>query len=138
MEAGKESDSDLLNCISDDDNPHFDEKLLMKKKTDQLLKEIEYFKLTVEDLINSNLRFSTKDFWRKYGKRLPILNQLAKILMNVPASSAFIERFFSICGIVCKQRAGNSDDDLVITRSLLKANLDIINSFNEYSEEPEQ
>ena len=44
-------------------------------------------------------------------------------LLSIPASSAFFERFFSICGTVCTKRNGNMGDDLLIKRSFLKSNL---------------
>ena len=48
----------------------------------------------------------------------------AIILLNIQ-SSAFIERFFSICGVVCTRRATNMKADLIIKRSMLKSNIDI-------------
>lgn len=54
---------------------------------------------------------------------MPKLFELAQILLCIPASSAFIERFFSISGAVCKVRAGNTAPDLICTRSFLKSNL---------------
>lgn len=123
---------------SDEDNPLFDEEVVYKRKLDQLEAEIKYFKILVEKFIVRTENFSTKNFWLRYSPKMPILSQLAKILINIPASSAFIERFFSVCGIICKEKAANMDDDLIIDRSLLKANLEILNSFNEYSEEGEE
>jgi len=79
--------------------------------------------------------FSNRDFWLKYQSKLPYLTEITLILMNVPVSSAFIERFFSICGIVCKSRSGSMGDDLIINRSLLKANLETLNSLNDNDEE---
>ena len=43
-----------------------------------------------------------------------------------------LKDFFSICGVVCKQRAGNSSDDLLITRSFLKCNIEILNEMNNF------
>lgn len=100
--------------------------------------EIKFYKTLVDTFLTSKQKFSTKNFWNRYSIKLPLLTQLAKLLINVPASSAFIERFFSICGVICKDRAGNSDDDLIITRSLLQVNIEILNSFNEYAEDDEQ
>lgn len=62
----------------------------------------------------------------------PNLFKLYVRFSSIPASSAFIERFFSICGVVCKQRAGNSSDDLLITRSFLKCNIEILNEMNNF------
>jgi hypothetical protein len=73
-------------------------------------------------------KFSTADFWRKYKTEYPNLTTLAYKLLNVPASSANIERFFSIAGVVSKPRTGNMKNDLLIQRSLLKVNLQILDS----------
>ena len=62
---------------------------------------------------------------------MPLLAKLAVILSNIPSSSAYIERFYRICGNVCKQRAGNMSSDTIINRSVLKANIDILNEIAE-------
>jgi hypothetical protein len=69
--------------------------------------------------------FSTKQFWKKHKNQLPNLFNLASLLLGIPPSSAFIERYFSISGIVCNRRL-SMNDDLVIERSLLKANVKIL------------
>lgn len=53
------------------------------------------------------------------------------ILLNIKSSSAIIERFFSICGIVNDKRRQNMSDELLITRSLLKANMSTLSEMNE-------
>jgi len=53
------------------------------------------------------------------------LNEFATVMLSIPASSAFIERFFSFC----KNRKLNMKDDLIILRSLLKANFKHLASF---------
>jgi hypothetical protein len=45
------------------------------------------------------------------------------IVLNIGASSGLIERYFSICGIVNDRRRQSMSDDLLISRSLLKANM---------------
>lgn len=86
---------------------------------------ISYNKLILE-IIKSDDKFSTKDFWKRYCVKYPLLSQIASILLNVQASSANIERFFSIAGVVCKPRTGNMNEELVCERSLLKANYKIL------------
>ena len=71
---------------------------------------------------------TTKMFWIENRKTLPSLYKLAQRLLTIPASSAFIERFFSVCGVICKKRCGNMSDELKIMRSFLKCNIDILNS----------
>ena len=73
---------------------------------------------------------STHTFWKENIKEFPLLSELALILLNIPASSAFIERFYSICGNVCKPRAGNMTPKLIIERSFLKSNIHILDSLS--------
>ena len=87
---------------------------------------IEKEKLDFTELLGEiglNRISSSVVFWQTYQVRLPNLSKLALILLNIPASSAFVERFFSICGVVCRTRAGNMSPKMIISRSLLKANL---------------
>ena len=73
---------------------------------------------------------STKRFWLRYKSALPNLFKLALKLLNIQASTAFIERFFSICGIICSDKNSNINDKTIVMRSILKANID---TFNELS-----
>jgi hypothetical protein len=57
---------------------------------------------------------------------MPILFLTAVILLNISASSAFIERFFSICGVVCENHREKQLDDMIACRCLLKANMQIL------------
>ncbi len=52
------------------------------------------------------------------------------ILLNIPASSSFIERFFSISGIVCDVRRASMNDDLIEMRSMMKANMTVLEQLN--------
>ena len=61
---------------------------------------------------------------------MPHLFELQIILLNLPATSSFIERFFSISGIVCDVRRLNMNDDLIIKRSMMKANMNILRDLN--------
>ena len=76
---------------------------------------------------------STAKFWFTNRDKMPYLASLAVILINIPASSAYIERFYSICGNVCKQRAGNMSPETIISRSMLKANIGILNELTDKS-----
>ena len=69
---------------------------------------------------------STPGFWRKNKEKFPMLSELALILWNIPSSAAFIERFYSLSGNVCKTRAGNMTPKTISQRSFLKANTKIL------------
>ena len=74
-----------------------------------------------------------RDFGKKLQKDIPNLFDLQLILLNIWASSAFIERFFSVSGIICDIKRANMEEDLIRMRSMLKANMPILNSTNEFS-----
>jgi hypothetical protein len=78
---------------------------------------------------------SNKYFWKFYREKVPMLNQLYLILNNIPSSSAFIERFFSICGVVNKPRASTMTDGLFRCRCMLKTNIKILEELTETNSE---
>ena len=69
---------------------------------------------------------STKKFWLKYKTSMPNLFNLACKLLSIPATSAFIERFFSLTGQINKQQSNSVSVDLLRTRSMLKAHMKLI------------
>jgi hypothetical protein len=69
---------------------------------------------------------STRRFWLKCSSTLPYLFKLTKLLLNIQASTAFVERFFSICGIICSEKNSNMKDENFVVRSILKANMQIL------------
>ncbi len=73
---------------------------------------------------------STKKFWAANSSKFPNLTRLALVLLNISCSSAFIEQFFSICGIICKPRETYLKDDPIIMRSIMKANMELLNGLN--------
>jgi hypothetical protein len=95
--------------------------------------QINALRLKVKDQMFIENPISTKLFWQKNALQLPNLYEIALVLLNVQASSAFIERFFSICGVVCSRRATNMKPDLIIKRSMLKSNIHILNHLNSFS-----
>ena len=74
---------------------------------------------------------SYEDFWYARRKEMPYLYKLSLMYYNIPTSSAYVERFFSICGIVNRKRAGNMSDDTLINRAFLKSNLNILNEMEQ-------
>ena len=73
----------------------------------------------------------TRDFWLHHKNDMPYLYELQLLLLNIPASSSFIERFFSISGFVCDVKRLNMKEDLIIMRSLMKANMNILKELNQ-------
>ncbi|RNA03121.1 hypothetical protein BpHYR1_035865 [Brachionus plicatilis] len=59
---------------------------------------------------------STASFWKKNSFKFPLIKELAMILYNI---SAFMERFYSVGGNVCKTKCGNFSHTTIIPRSVL-------------------
>ena len=97
----------------------------------QLENEVSLFRnfLIKEKMLEDDC-ISTKRFWLRYKSSLPNLFKLALKLLNIQASTAFIERFFSICGIICSDKNSNMNDKTIIMRSILKANIDTLNELS--------
>ena len=137
LNDAKENEASYINTNKkeDDDGDFFDQlyrsdydenveiRTCLTEKS-QIEEEKEIFLATLEDA--SELTLTTNAFWLKYRKRLPNLFKIAMQLLSIPSSSAFIERFFSICGVICKKRCGNMSDATIISRSFLKTNLRLL------------
>jgi len=93
--------------------------------------EILLFSSLLADKKTIESKTSTEDFWLKNKSQMPKLYELQLILLSIPASSSFIERFFSISGIVCDIKRAAMTDDCVIMRSLMKANMNILKQLNQ-------
>lgn len=116
----------FTNLIEKDDiNTEYDAELFYINTSQIIETEVSKFINLTREIHFQEQEFSTKQFWKKHKNQLPNLFKLASLLLGIPPSSAFIERYFSICGIVCNRRL-SMNDDLVIERSLLKANVKIL------------
>jgi len=71
---------------------------------------------------------SSNNFWKEKKLKFPHLSTLFLIFNSINASSAFIERFFSICGIISTQRNQNSHEDLFIARVMLCSNINLVSN----------
>ena len=89
-----------------------------------LEKEKEIFKTMLNE--KTFLTTTSIKFWLENKKTFPNLYKFCLILFNIPASSAYVERFFSICGLVNRKRAGNMTDRNLINRAFLKTNIDVL------------
>jgi hypothetical protein len=107
----------------DANNQQYQIEIDKSLKQKQIDNEINNFRMKILDEMFKSNTISTIQFWKKYTSTFPNLSKLALILLTTQSSPAFIERFFSICGVVCKPKASNMKDGLIITRSMLKANI---------------
>ncbi len=78
------------------------------------------------NIINNTEFDSPKGFWLKHKSSLPNLYNLALKLLSIPATSAYIERFFSITGQINNKQANQMSPELLEIRSMLKANLNLL------------
>jgi hypothetical protein len=95
-----------------------------------IIQDIEKEKQKYRAILRDSAKLAemtTRSFWNKKRHDLPYLSEAARRLLNIPSSSAFIERFFSVCGANCRTRAGNMSPNVLIARSMLKTNMEILN-----------
>jgi hypothetical protein len=68
------------------------------------------------------------DFWKENVEKFPILSQLARIYLAVPASSGSIERTFSVAGAIARARrakmALNTLECILFYRDMVLASLE--------------
>ena len=129
----KSSSSGSVGSVNFENNESYDSESELTGVSMQinLEKEREGFVRLVENANIKDKRFvSNSKFWLANKQKFPLLFDLALILYNIPASSAFIERFYSLSGNVCKNRNGNMDPETIIARSMLKANIEILQALN--------
>jgi hypothetical protein len=66
---------------------------------------------------------TTASFWLSNRNKLEKLSFLFESANSIPASSASIERFFSLCGLIDTSRANRMSSDLFKIRCILRANI---------------
>ena len=135
------------NCRKFNSSFHKDEKNNPKEqhlqqanvRTFEIKNEISLFRKLIleEDMIGEDC-ISTRRFWLTYRTQLPNLFSLTKILLNIQASTAFVERYFSICGITCNVRNTNMADQTIIMRSVLKSNIETLDNLAHEEEQDDE
>ncbi|RNA01509.1 hypothetical protein BpHYR1_048609 [Brachionus plicatilis] len=83
----------FLNSVSYESNAERNRSSVLEKINREKEKFLDFIR------VPTSQQKSTKEFWNENSYRFPILSQIACILFSIPASSAFVERNFSICGI---------------------------------------
>ena len=100
---------------------------LKLNKIEEIKQEIRRFSETIskENFAHSNT--SSNKFWMKKKLEFPNLCTMFLILESINASSAFIERFFSKCGIIVTKRNQNLNEESFNDRVMLCSNMSILN-----------
>ena len=103
--------------------------------SDELNASSLYLQVEEEKIMYTNILRETKynhknvslaEFRIKNRTQLPLLCEMALHLLVIPASSAYIERFFSISGIINTKRSGNMDSETLQMKAVLKANTHLL------------
>ena len=91
---------------SDNHSERTDDLLSRQKFDKELEAEISLFLTIIQsNEFRNKEAVSTSLFWLANIKNFKLLIKLSLILLNIPASSSFIEPFFSITGIICKKNS---------------------------------
>lgn len=90
-------------------------------------REIEILAEILHDAALVKSLKSNNTFWRQNAMKMPNLRKLYTILSNVCASSAYVERFFSITGFIADRRRLKMTPYFFITRCMLKTNMHLLN-----------
>ena len=92
-------------------------------------KKNEFIKMLDEKDL-TKIKF-TNLFWLSNAQLYPNLSRVSLILMNIASNSAFVERFFSLTGIISNEKRRNMSAKLLITRSMLSSNITLLEQLNE-------
>ena len=84
-------------------------------------KQVDEYLETIRKL-PENLRDNTRLFWLKYEKEWPELASYTKRVLTVPASSAAVERVFSVGGSILRPSRRRLSDRLFEMLMFLKCN----------------
>ena len=126
-EPNEDSDDSLLGYLVDHE---YEQEATPTTESLRLDAQLEASKLARLYEKNEYSGKSTGQFWMKYENELPQLKSLALKLSNIPSSSSYIEPFFSLCGSICTQRRANMKDDQIISRAIVKTNINLIHKLN--------
>lgn len=111
----------MIRSRSNEDNNNSLNRQAMISKLEK--DKLTFLKITREANLSDKNNY---EFWNIHQSEMPILSDLARKLLCILSSSACIERFFSICGVICTNRRGNMNPNMIRSRSLIKVNLDLI------------
>ncbi len=102
-----------------DENDCSDEKQVLLDKNDQAIKEYGR-------ICQGHNHECVLTFWKQYQSAFPGLSRLAKKYLGVQASSAAVERMFSISGFIFSERRRRLGAQFFENLVLLKLNEDLI------------
>ena len=101
-------------------------EVFLFQKNQEISKEISIFANMLSDPDFVNKTEASSVFWLRHAGQMPILSKLFILLSGISSSSAFVERLFSICGIIANKRNQNSKEDLFEMRAMLATNMELL------------
>ena len=108
----------LYDNDNENENPSHTDKLTISKQVD----------LYFEAIQKSNETTETKLFWRTHQHEWPELTAYTKCILTVPATSATVERVFSVGGAILRPSRRRLSDNIFEKLMFLKCNLHLFNN----------
>ena len=90
-----------------------------------MAEQFKAYQEVVKKLDKNDKYKDTRELWLKYEKEWPELAAYAKSLLTVPASTAAVERIFSVGGAILKPSRRRLSDHVFEMLMFLKCNMHI-------------
>ena len=125
LDVNKSDDDYFSNSEEEIEDNNHSKEVIDYLQMNQINTEIEAFceLIKSDDFIKSNT--SANSFWLKSQDQYPHLSKLF-LKTSINSSSAIIERFFSICGIINTQRNQNMEFELFEILAIHSSNFKIL------------
>jgi len=112
--------AEKLNTLQPASTPSSDD---LTKQLGQYLTEVQ----TISFGAGTGSAFTAFEFWKTRQAIYPKLAPVALDILAAPASQAYVERLFSVCGLLCSGRRNRMTRSLTV-RVCLKMNMGILRS----------
>ena len=93
----------FFNDLFEDETPDTEENVklaLANERHQAIVAEVNNFAKWLSEVENIKSNDSSNKFWSDHSSEYPYLSDIYRIILLINSSSASIERFFSICGII--------------------------------------
>ena len=97
----------------------------LRAQRNTMAEQFKAYQEVVKKLDKNDKYKDTRELWLKYEKEWPELAAYAKSLLTVPASTAAVERIFSVGGAILKPSRRRLSDKVFEMLMFLKCNMHI-------------
>ena len=98
------------------------------QSSDDLTQQLGQYLTEVQTIsLGAGRAFTASKFWKTRQAIYPKLAPVALDILAAPASQAYVERLFSVCGLLCSGRRNRMTRSLTV-RVCLKMNMGILRS----------